>query len=146
MQENEAKITENNKHQLEVSTHGVSDKVLARSWEYIMTQHTLNKGLKIHGKDGEYATKKERQPLHDMETFEPINKRYLTWEEKQNAIASLMFLTKKIDEFIRAWACGDCQKQQTYTEKTETALPTIMTESIFITAAIDTKKGRDSHF
>ena len=35
------------------------DDIGAMALEYVLTQHTLNKGLKIDGKQNEYATEKE---------------------------------------------------------------------------------------
>ena len=60
-----------------------------------MTQHNLNKGLKIYGVQGESTTKKELQQLHDMERVESVDTNNLTWEEKQKIIASLIFLNEK---------------------------------------------------
>ena len=119
----------------------MSEEIVSRTWEYLMTQHNLNKGLKLYGKEGEEATQKESQQLHDMETFEPVDPKILTYEEKRKAIASLMFLTEKRDGSIKAWACADGQKQWDYTNKRDTTLPTIMIKSICITATIDAKEG-----
>ena len=47
--------------------------VESRVLEYVMTQYSLNKGLKIFGERSEHATKKELKQLHDMATFKPID-------------------------------------------------------------------------
>ena len=49
----------------------------------------------MYGEQGEFATKKELKQLHDMEMFQPIDPDKLTEEERQKAIASLMFLTEE---------------------------------------------------
>ena len=54
-----------------------------------------------------------------------------------------MFLTEKQDGSIKACACADGKKQCEYIAKGDTASPTAMMESIFITAAIDAKEGWD---
>ena len=50
-----------------------------------------------------------------------------------------MFLTGQ-NGFIKAYAGANECKQYTYTEMIDTALPTVMTESIFTTAAIDARE------
>ena len=59
--------------------------------ECIVTQHSLSKGLKIYGEQNEFAIKKKLKQLHDMATFQPFDVGKLTEEEKQKAIALLMF-------------------------------------------------------
>ena len=76
--------------------HQMSKEIVSRIWEYLMTQHNLNKGLKLYGKQGEEAAQKDR--------WTP---KTLTYEEKRKAIASLMFLTEKWDGSIKAGACAD---------------------------------------
>ena len=79
-------------------------------WKYILTQHSLNKGLKLHGKLGENATKKELKQLHDMATIQPVDAEMPMEAEKEKAIASLMFFTEKHDGTIKAHACTDGRK------------------------------------
>ena len=108
-----------------------------------MTQYNLNQGLKLHGKQGEEAMQKELQQLHYMETFEPVDLKMLTYEGRKKVIASLMFLTEKHDGSIKAGACADGQKQWNYTDKIDTALPMVMTESIFTTPTRDANKSHN---
>ena len=54
-----------------------------------------------------------------------------------------MFLMQKRDGSMKVWECADGHKQRAYTEKIDAALPTTMTESIFTTAAIEAKEGKD---
>jgi hypothetical protein len=61
----------------------------------VMTQHSVRKGLKIFGKDGENAIISEMQQLHDMDCIEPKQAQMLTREEKQAALNYRMFLKKK---------------------------------------------------
>ena len=71
----------------------IDEGIGARVLEYILTQHCLNKGLRMYGEQDEFATKKELKQLNDVETFQPSDPDKLTNEEKEKAIASLMFLT-----------------------------------------------------
>ena len=113
----------------------IEEDIGARVLEYILTQHSLSKGLRMYGKQDEFASKKELKQLHDMEMFQPIDPDILTVEKKQKAIASLMFLTENRDGTIKAHACADGHKQREHTDKLEAASPMAMMESIFITTA-----------
>ena len=121
----------------------VDDVIGARILEYVLAQHSLNRGLKNYGEKGEHATKKELKQLHDPATIVPVDPKDITGEDKHKAIASLMFLTAKHDGSIKAQACADGHKQQECMGKTEMALPTAIIESIFITVAIDAKEHGD---
>ena len=72
----------------------MSEEILARTWEYLMTQHNLNQGLKLYGKQGEEAMQKELQQLNDMETFEPVDPHMLTYEEKKRHLHFSCFKLK----------------------------------------------------
>jgi hypothetical protein len=68
----------------------------------------------------------------------------LTYVEKKKALFSLMFLKENRDSSIKARMCADGHKQKDGTwANQDTTSPTVATESVFITAVIDTHKGRD---
>ena len=55
-----------------------------------------------------------------------------------------MFLKEKMDSLVKVHLCADGRKQKDGTwSKQETILPTVATESVFITAVIDAHEGRD---
>ena len=81
--------------------------------------------------------------MHLLKAFTPIDGNQLTEKEKLNAISSLMFPTEKRDGTIKAQACANGRKQQEYMSKEEVAAPMVILESIFVTAAIEAKEGRD---
>ena len=58
---------------------------------------SLNKGIKKFGSKGKQAAYKEMKQLHDRVVFTPIKVEKLTKLEKQRAMESLIFLTKKRD-------------------------------------------------
>jgi hypothetical protein len=51
--------------------------------EHMMTQYSLNAGLKKFGKAGEKAVTKELSQFHDMSVFEPNDASSLTSEDKK---------------------------------------------------------------
>ena len=52
---------------------GIEDVLGARILEYVLTQHSLNKGLKLYGEKGYHSIKKELKQLHDMAIFKLID-------------------------------------------------------------------------
>jgi len=55
-----------------------------------------------------------------------------------------MFLKEKRDSSVKARMCADGRKQKDGTWlKQETTLPTVVTESVFITVVIDAHEGDD---
>jgi hypothetical protein len=54
-----------------------------------------------------------------------------------------MFLTEKRDGTIKARNVTDGRKQRTWMSKEEAASPTVMLESVLLTAVIDAKENRD---
>ena len=54
-----------------------------------------------------------------------------------------MFLTKKRDGIIKGRECADGHGQRGKFEKEDVASPTVATEIIFITSAIDAHERRD---
>ena len=72
----------------------------------ILTQYSLNKGLKEFGDRDEEAVVKELNSLKDMDTFFPMNGDELTKEQRTRAISSLMFLKEKRDGTIKGRACA----------------------------------------
>ncbi len=109
----------------------------------VLTQYSVKKGLRIFGEKGAEAVVKEMKQLHERKVITPRPARMLTREEKQKALEYLMFLKRKRCGRIKARGCADGRKQRLYKTKEETSSPTVATESLLITCAIDAKEGRD---
>ena len=82
--------------------------------------------------------------MHLLQAFSPLDATKLSGEEKSKAISSLMFITEKRDGTIKARACAVGQKQREFMSKDDVAMPTVMLESIFITAVLEAKEERDA--
>eukprot|EP00957_Ditylum_brightwellii_P079041 6011857-Ditylum_brightwellii.AAC.1 len=93
----------------------------------------LRKWLNKFGNKGKTAVNKEFGQLHSRNVFEPIHVKDLTLLEKKRAMESLIFLTKKRDETIKARACANGSTQRPYIAREEAASPTAATEAILIT-------------
>ena len=67
----------------------------------------------------------------------------MTSEQRKRALESLIFLTQKRDETIKAKAVANGSKQRIWMDKDEKRSPTVMLESIMLTCVIDAYEKRD---
>ena len=63
--------------------------------------------------------------------------------ERKKALESLIFLVEKKDGRIKARHCANGSKQRQWMPSEEAASPTVMTESVMLTGAIEAKERRD---
>ena len=79
-----------------------------------------------------------------MDTYEPVHKSELTFEDRKKALASLMFVTEKRNRDIKDRKVADGSKQRTYDgyDKSDGSSPTVAIDSIFLTGVIDAKEQR----
>jgi hypothetical protein len=103
----------------------------------------LKQGIKCFGKEGYEAARKELRQLNEREVFKPISIQTMTHQEKRRAMDSLIFLVEKRDGRIKARACANGSTQRSYIGKEDTTSPTVLTEAILITAAIEADQQRD---
>ena len=110
---------------------------------HIFKKYGLKKGLKVFGEAGKEAAFKEMEKLHLRKCFKPLEIDYLSKEEKQKALGSLIILKKKESGELKGRACADGRKQRDNVPKEEAASPTVYLESIMLTATIDAKESID---
>jgi hypothetical protein len=101
----------------------------------------MKQRLKLYGEEGVDSLLVELKQLHDRKVVEP--KKLLTRAEKKAALQYLMFIKKKRCGKIKARGCADGRKQREHTTKEEASSPTVATESLLLTCAIDAKEERD---
>ncbi len=76
-------------------------------------------------------------------TWMPLEVSKISGEQQICALsASLMFLKEKRTEDINGWACRNGAPQHAYIPKEDATLPTVSTESTFVTATIATTEKR----
>ena len=105
--------------------------------------HSLKKGIKKFNEPGHDAAKGEMKQLHDGECWSPINVNSMSPTKRKKAPESLIFLVEKKDGCIKARHCANGSKQRKWMQPDESASPTVMTESVLLTAAIEAKEKRD---
>jgi len=108
-------------------------------------QHSLKKAVQLFGERATEAAGKELKQIHDFGTYLPLDASQLTREEKKKAIEALMFLTEKRDGRIKARKCAIGSKQRTFEgyQKSDGTAPTVKTDSVMITAALEAHERRD---
>jgi hypothetical protein len=81
--------------------------------------HGLKKGLNLFGKEGKNALQKEMQQHHDMGTYVPVDPSKLLYQQKKEAVESLVNLVRKRTGKVKARQCGrgDMQKMPLITRK-----------------------------
>ena len=109
----------------------------------IMTQLSLKAGLKEWKGKAEDAARAEMKQLHMRNTFQPVRIEDLTPEEKASILESHMFLKKKRDNTIKGRTVAGGNKQRDFISKEDASSPTVATESVLLTCAIDAQEGRD---
>ncbi len=77
-----------------------------------------------------------------MDTWTEIDPRKLTMEQGMQALPSLLFLKERRTGDIKGRACINGAPQHAYIPKEDVALPTVSTESTFITALVARSKRR----
>ena len=105
--------------------------------------YSLQKGIKKFQRKGFDAAKGEMKQLHDRDCWTPIHVSSMTKTERAKALESLIFLVEKKDGKIKARHCANGSKQRDWMKSEEAMSPTVMTESVLLTAAIEAEEKRD---
>jgi hypothetical protein len=105
-------------------------------------QYSVKEGIKHFGDRGRESVTKELQQLHDMVTYFPVHAHELTREQRKEALSSLMFLTEKRCGRVKTRACANGSKQRQWIRKEDAVSPTVMTDSVMITSAIEANECR----
>ena len=108
-------------------------------------QYSMNKAKELFGDKADAAVMRELNQINNFETYVPLKASDFLWEEKKKALESLIFMTEKRNGDIKARKVADGSKQRTYDgyNKSGGLLPTVVTESIFITGVVDAKEIRN---
>ena len=105
------------------------------------------KGVELFGDRSKVAAIKELRQIHNMETYTPMDPKHLTWDLKNKALSALFFLTEKCNGDIKAQKVSRGDKQRTFDGyiKSNISLPTVSTNDVIITTAIDAHKGEQCY-
>jgi hypothetical protein len=65
------------------------------------------------------------------------------WEQKLGALRAINLIKEKRDGRLKGWTVADARPQRPLYEKHETSSPTVSTDALLLTVAIDANEGRD---
>jgi hypothetical protein len=123
------------------------DPNLKPDWDTLtckcMLQLSMKAGLKQFGKHGEDGVSKELNQLHLRDTFEPIDPKKLTADERKNVMESHLFLKEKRDGTIKGRMVAGGNKQRGTIDKKDASSPTVSLESVLLTSVVDAEERRD---
>jgi hypothetical protein len=121
----------------------VGEDVNKRIFGFVMTQMTAKAGIKKHGKAARAAMVQEFGQLEDLKVYEPVDATSLTKEQKLGALRAINLIKEKRDGRLKGRTVADGRSQRPLYEKHETASPTVSTDALLLTVAIDANEGRD---
>ena len=108
-----------------------------------MEKMSVKAALKIWGSDAETVGVAEASQLHWRKTFIPRKHADLTPDQQERILESHMFIVKKRKGEYKARLVASGSKQRDYLTKEEASSPTVLTESVLLTAIIDAKEKRN---
>ena len=111
----------------------------------VVQQYNLKKGFELFGDRAKAATTKELQQMHDFGTYVSQDAKELSSAECLKALSALMFIVEKRNGDIKVRKCAMGSKQRTFPGyvKLELASPTVSTDIVIITSAIEAHQGGD---
>ena len=113
-------------------------------WEIgeVFTQFTLNKGLKTLGKRAEKGVIKELHQFVEKDVLRPISLEKLTKEKERRALRLIMLVKEKRDGTVKGRGCCDGSGQRGFINEFDATSPTVSTEALAISCAIDAYEKR----
>ena len=106
-------------------------------------QYMLKRGLKEFPIKGAPAAKEELMQMHDRKCFKAIAVAELTRQERVRAQEGLMILNEKRSGRIKGRLAYNGKATREWITKEDKSSPTVLTESIKLTAAVDAYEERD---
>ena len=107
-------------------------------------QYVLQKGIKLYGQKAIDGAIKEMEQLNNRDCFMPVRLEDLTDLERQRIRRAIMLVTQKRDGTVKNRTVFDGSGTRDWISKEETASPTVTTESVMMTAAVEAKEKRDT--
>jgi len=126
---------------LDCSTRLLPDK--QHKHHTFIETYSLKRGIKTFGDDARNAASGEMKQLHERAVFVPVNVSELPQRGRCHVLESLVSIVQERDREIKARTCANGSTQRKCTSKEDATSPTVLTESILLTAAIEAREGRD---
>ena len=120
------------------------DKIYGSDYQFslVMTQMSARKGIKQFGKKAIEALATEWKQLDDLSIFKGRTFESLMAQERKQALRTVQLIKQKKDGKIKGCTCVNGSRQRYYTAEEEATSPTVSTEALLLTAAIDASEGQ----
>ncbi|KAI2490729.1 Reverse transcriptase (RNA-dependent DNA polymerase) [Fragilaria crotonensis] len=102
------------------------------AFAYTMTQMSANAGIKKHGRKAMEALMAKFAQLEDLTAYEPLDPTKLTRAQKKSALRAINLIKEKRCGKLKGRTVADGRAQRTLYDKSETASPTVGTDSLMI--------------
>ncbi len=106
----------------------------------------MKPGLRKFGAKGQHAAIDKLTQLHVMDTWTVMDATKLSREDTMKTLSLLLFLKEKRTGKIKGRACINQAPQRAYIPKEDAASPTVLTESMLVTAAIRKQEKKSKMF
>ena len=111
--------------------------------EVLMNQMTAKAGIKKHGEAAITALMQElSHNLHEKDVIEGKMFHELTPEQRRKALRIVALIKEKRDGRLKGRVCADGRPQRAYTDPAAVYSPTVSTEGMTLTLAVDAAEKR----
>ena len=113
-------------------------------WEIgeVYSQFCLNKGLRLYGETAEKGVVKELLQFVQKDVLRPTSIDKLTPEKMRRALRLIMVVKEKRDGTIKGRGVADGSGQRGFINELDATSPTVSTEALMISCAIDAHEER----
>jgi len=108
----------------------------------LLTQMSAKQGIKEFGERAVEALLKEFSQLDRKDVLDPIAFGELTRDQRKNALRAISLIKEKRDGRIKGRTVADGRPQRKYKAPEDVYSPTVSTEGMFLSLAIDAKEKR----
>ena len=120
------------------------NKVFGNDYQFalILTQMSAQKGIKIFGQQAIDALAREWKQLDELTVFKGRKYETISKDQRKAALRTVQLVKKKKDGKIKRRTCVNGSRQRIYTNEEDASSPTVSTEGLLLTAAIDASENR----
>ena len=100
--------------------------------------------MELFGERYEKAVTKEIQKIHDMNTYKPVDAFKMSYQERKDALVSILFITEKRNGDVKARNVAIGSKKRTYDgyDNSNGSYPTVNTDSVSLTGVVNAHERR----
>jgi hypothetical protein len=110
---------------------------------FVMTQMSANAGIRKHGRKAKEALLAEFAQFEELGVYEPVDASTLTRVQKRAALRAINLIKEKRCGKLKGRTVADGRPQRNLYDKSQTASPTVATDSLMVSIMIDAHEKRD---